>query len=330
MSIVRFISQLEDNYTKVFNYTGGHPNIQTCISIATRYTLAGKEYSGVALQKIIDEITNKQPLYSPFRAFRTNAVLLPKVASYLLLSDDMDVQLQKVRDGDEILEQGGFKKSSYRSLAAFFVKDEAHVDRVKLTHQYLKKLQPFLTRSSDLPYLILLTQNSEMEDEQVRAQGIHNYYKALQRLDFKMGDSLQALAQLLTLYNVAYVEQLALYVQQLKLEFEMRGLKMKRKYYPYLGILAINATNTASVEEIMQIVLALEQSYALKNAKDLAFMIAVLKFMHENQATIIADPALSNSTNDLELLNVFSDLVFYFPGIVLDGMESLFDSDISI
>lgn len=324
-----FISQLESNYTKVFNYTGGHPNIQTCVSIATQYTLADKVYSGVELQKIIDAISDKQPLYSPFWAFRTNAALLPKVASYLYLSEDVNTELQKARKGVELLEEGGFKKSDYRSLASFFVEDTAHVVRVKNLHQHLKKLQPFLTRSSDLPYLVLLTRDSEGQ-EQLRAQSIQVYYKALQKLDFKTGDALQALAQLLTLYKVEYVEQLALYVQQLKKEFEARGLKMRRKYYPYLGVLAIRATDTAQVEQIVELVKALDQSKSLQGAKDLAFMIAVQKFMHEHKATSIEDATMTRSTIQEEWLYVFMDLVFYFPGLALEGIESILDFDFSI
>ena len=142
MNIEQFISQLESNYTKVFNYTAGHPNIQTCISIATQYTLAKKEYSGVALQRIIDDIQEKKPIYSPFWAFRTNSALLPKVASYLFLSADLNNELQKARKGEALLAAEGFGKTPYRSLASFFIMDTGHVVRVKALHQHLKKLQP--------------------------------------------------------------------------------------------------------------------------------------------------------------------------------------------
>lgn len=329
MKISDFLEHLEMNYTKVFNYTGGHPNIETCVSIATQYTLAGKDYSGVELQKIMDVIIDKQPCYSPFWVFRTNAALLPKVSSYLLLSSNMEAELQKARKGEELLEVGGFKKSAYRSLASFFIEDTAHVVRVKTLHQQLKKRQPFLTRSSDLPYLVLLTRAGE-GDEYERAKSIQTYYRTLQKLDFKIGDSLQALAQLLTLYKVTYVEELALYVQQLKKEFEKRGLKMKRKYYPYLGVLAICATDTEQVEQIMQLVHALEQSQPLKSVKDLSFMIAVQKFMQEHALHSIEDATITSSHIQDEWLYVFIDLFFYFPSMALDGLGSILDIDFSI
>lgn len=329
MNTEQFIVQLDSNYSKVFNYTGGHPNLETCVSIATQYTLANKIYNGIALQKIMDAIANKEPFYSPFWTFRTNAALLPKVSSYLLLSQNMEEELQKARKGEALLDAGGFKKNSYRSLASFFIEDTAHVVRVSTLHKQLKKLQPFLTRGSDLPYLVLLTQSGE-GDEATRATSIQAYYKALQKLGFKMGDALQALAQLLTLYKVSYVEELALYVQQLKKEFEQRGLKVKRKYYPYLGVLAIRATDTAKVDEIMALVHALEQSNALKGVKDLAFMIAVQKFMHEHALHAVEEATITRATLRDEWLYVFMDLFFYFPSIALDGIESILDIDFSI
>lgn len=330
MNNEQFISQLESNYTKVFNYTGGHPNLETCVSIATKYTLAGKVYSGVELQKIIDAIADKEPLYSPFWTFRTNAALLPKVASYLLLAPNMNEELEKAQKGEALLEANGYKKSAYRSLSSFFIEDTAHAVRVKTLHQQLKKLQPFLTRNSDLPYLVVLTARASEGEEHERAKSVQAYYKALQKLDFKMGDSLQSLAQLLTLYNVTYVEELALYVQQLKIEFEKRGLKMKRKYYPYLGVLAVRATDTAQVERITELVHALKRSTALKGVQDLAFMIAVQKFMHDYSNTAIEDVTITRSNVEEGWLYVFIDLLFNFSSVAIDGIGSILDFDFSI
>lgn len=325
----QFILRLENNYQKVFNYTAGQPNLQTCISIAVQYTMVNREYSGVAQQKIVDAITQKEPSYSMFWTFRTNAALLPKVASYLLLSDDLDEELLKASKGEELLAQVNFDKSPYRSLASFFVDDLAHANRTKRLHTQLKKRQPFLTRSSDLPYLVLLTKDGE-NNELARAESIQLYYKALQKLGFKMGDALQALAQLLTLYKASYVEDLANYIAQLKKEFELRGIKITRKYYPYVGVLAIQGINTGKVEEITTLTEQLANSRALKGVKEFAFIIAVQKFVYEQRFEQFTDATITKSSVNSEWLYIFSDLIFYFPHVALDSIGSIMDFDFSL
>lgn len=321
-----FITDLTKNYTKVFNYTGGHPNIETCLLIAAQYTFASKEYSGVSQQKIIDRIRNKDPFYSPFWNFCSNVSLQYKLATYLILSGDIEGQLVQARRGEELLDSCGFDKSPYRSLASFFIADTSHSVRVKALHKELKKRQRWLTRDSDLPYIVLLTKNSNGPSEK-QAQSIYEYYQALSKFDFKAGDDLQALAQILILYKVDYVEELALYVKQLKREFEQRNVKIKRRYYPYLGALAIIATDTQLVQKIAEYTKVLEESSVLKGMKDLAFMIAVQKFVQEYKEHIMMTLEQFKDTSLIDSFIDFMDVLFNFPSVAFEGIGSLLEMD---
>lgn len=315
-----FISDLTKNYTKVFNYTGGHPNIETCLSIAAQYTIANREYSGVAQEEIINKLRNKDPFYSPFWTLLSNNSLRQKLAAYLILSGDIEAKLVKAKKGEELLDSCGFDKSPYRSFASFFVEDTAHAIRVNALHRELKKRQRWLTRASDLPFIVLLTKNSNEQSEK-QAESIHHYYQVLTKYDFKTGDSLQALAQILTVYKVDYVEELALYVKQLKLELEQRNVKMKRKYYPFLGVLAIIATDTQLIEQIVSCTKALQESSVLKGMKEMAFILAVQKFVQEYKEHIM----MTSDKLDYTLLVDFMDMFFHFPGIAIEGIGSLLE-----
>lgn len=86
----QFIQMLEENYTQVFNYTGGHPDLRIVASLAAQYTYAGRIYSGVEHQAVMDKMISGKAPFCVFRPCSRNIGLLYKVAASLLLQGNIE------------------------------------------------------------------------------------------------------------------------------------------------------------------------------------------------------------------------------------------------
>ena len=320
-----FIQLLERNYMKVFNYTGGHPDLWIVASLATQYTYTGRTYSGVEHQAVIDQMMSGEPPFRVFRPCTNNTGLLYKVAANLLLQRNIEEYALEVEEKDALLGAYGFARSPYRVISSFLVKDKAHADRAKRLFDEMNKLHPILTRKSDFPLAVLVTATGD-DNIALRAQTMHDYFGALRTRKFKTGDSLQTLTQLLTLYDANFHPELAEYVVQLKIELEKRGIHIKRLHYPFIGILALAAADLQVVGDVVTLEEQLRKTKALKAVKELALIIAIQKIVRAEDVQKIMDlPRLTIWQDVLEL----GDLFLYLPTGVTEGLSGLLDIDLN-
>lgn len=322
----QFIQMLEQNYTKVFNYTGGHPDLRIVASLAAQYTYAGRTYSGVEHQTVMDKMTSGEPKFRVFRPCSNNMGLLYKVAANLVLQGNMEENTKVVEERDTLLGERGFVRSPYRVISSFFVKDKAHADRAKRLYDEMNKHHPILTRKSDFPLAVLVT---AAEDDSIvlRAQTMHDYFSALRTSGYKAGDSLQTLTQILTLYDAHFHKELADYVTQLKIELENKGIHIKRLHYPFIGILALAAADVQVVEEIVILEGQLRKTKALKAVKELALIIAIQKLVRDyGDVQEVIDPPRFAIWQEVIGLG---DFFLYLPTGVADGLSGLLDIDLN-
>lgn len=320
-----FIQMLERNYMKVFNYTGGHPDLRIVASLAAQYTYTGRTYSGVEHQAVMDQMTSGEPPFRVFRPCTNNTGLLYKVAANLLLQGNIEEYALEVEEKDALLDAYGFARSPYRVISSFLVKDKAHADRAKRLFEEMNKHHPILTRKSDFPLAVLVTA-AEDNNIALRAQTMYDYFGALRAQKFKAGDSLQTLTQLLTLYDAHFHTELVEYVVQLKIELENRGIHIKRLHYPFIGILTLAAADLQVVEEVVKFEEQLRKTKALKAVKELALVIAIQKIMRDEDVQKIMDfPRLTIWQDVLEL----GDFFLYLPTGVTEGLSGLLDIDLN-
>ena len=322
----QFIQQLERNYDHVFNYTGGHPSLRMVTSLAAQYTYVNRTYSGLEHQAMIDRMTSDESIFSIFHTYRGNSNLLYKIAAHLLLRGNVEEYVIELKKKDEILAECGFRTSPYRLVSAFFVKDTAHGLRAKKLYDEMNKLHPISTRKSDFPFAILLTANND-DSITLRAETMNRYFHKLRELGFSLGDALQTLTQILTLFNVHYNEELALYVAQLKTELENRGVHVKRVHYPYIGMLALTATKLQLIEEIVKLEKQLQHSKVTSGVRELALVLAIQNLVRDYQD---AQRAVNSTacTSWLELFQ-FGDFFLHLSLDMANGLTNLFGIDLN-
>lgn len=320
----QFIQRLEKNYDQVYNYTGGQPDLRMVTSLAAQYTYVNRIYSGLEHQAMMDQITSGESMFSIFYTYRSNSNLVYKIAAHLLLRENAEQHVVELKKKDAILAECGFKASPYRLVSAFFVKDTAHGVRAKKLYDEMNKFHPILTNKSDFPLAILLTANND-DSIALRAETMNRYFRKLRELEFSVGDPLQTLTQILTLFDVRYNEELVYYVAQLKVELENRGVQVKRIHYPYIGMLALTATKLQLIEEIVKLEKQLQHSKATKGVRELALVLAIQCLVREYQD---AQQAVDSTTFSgwLELFQ-FSDFFLYLSFDIANGLTDLFAID---
>lgn len=321
-----FIQMLEKNYTKVFNYTGGHPDLRIVASLAAQYTYAGRLYSGVEHQAVMDKMASGKRPFSVFRPCTRNIGLLYKLSANLLLQGNIEERALQVEEKDSFLHEHRFARSPYRVISSFFLKDQAHAGRAKKLYDKMSRQHPVLTRKNALPLAVLITA-SEDQNIDLCAQTMRHYFDVLRTLGFKTGYSLQTLTQVLTLYDAFFHQEFAEYVVQLKIELEKRGIHIKRIHYPFLGILALAAADLQVVDEIALLEEQLRNTKALKGGKELAVVLAIQKLVKEytELQQVMNTQRLASWQGILELGEFF----LYLPAGVTEGLAGIVDMDLN-
>ncbi|MFF5996358.1 DUF4003 family protein [Lysinibacillus sp. KU-BSD001] len=320
-----FIQKLETNYDKVFNYTGGQPDLQIVISLAAQYTYAGRTYSGLEHQAIIDQLACNESI-NVFSTYGSDIRLQYKIAADLVLKGNVKEHLAQLNKNDRLLAECGFSRSLYRMVSAFFVKDVAHGMRAKKLYDEMNKYHPMLTRKSDFPFAILLTANNT-ESASAHAQTMNHYFKSLRERGFKLSDALQSLTQILMFFDVHEHKELVDYVAQLKIEFEHRGVQVKKIHYPFIGLLALTATDLQLVEEIVKLEQQLRSSRVTNGVKELGLIIAIQKLVFD-YAEVQQAIHTTQMTSWADLLQ-FSDGLLYFSFHFIDGLTDLLDINLN-
>lgn len=267
----QFIENLQKNYDRIVNYFGFDHDKQFLISLASKYTIENKQFSGVLLSKIADQISESMKI-------RRDHLLIYQLAASLLNKGNIEENIEQLKEKDQALHKVGFKKSIHRALAAMSLDDEfeAHAKRAKRLFDELKQHQRFLTSNEDIPYVVSLTID-EMHRPTMQAKTVIQYYQQLKEHDFFIGNHLQALSFVMTFYDEEYNDILLKYVVQLRKELEKRNIMIRKVHYPFLGLLALSQTDSGKIEEITSLYHDLIQQKFLRRSKSAALIVAVQK-----------------------------------------------------
>lgn len=320
----QFITTFQGNFERASLYFSNSFDRQLLLSLASKYTLANKTFSGVALEKICAEIDNAKNREFSFQLGSPSSY---KLAAYLQDEEDIQQAIQHLTDNDKILKSNKFKSTHSRVFASLFLQDDRnlHANRAKQLFDEMNRHQPFLTSNEDIPYVVLLTR--EENDIVQQAKTMVQYYKGLNKHQFQMGNHLQALAQILTIYSIDYSDTLSRYVVKLRDELVDNGVKVKKYHYPFLGLLALAATDDYKINEIVTLHTELCTLKAFKQAKDYALIVAIQKVIRdllELQALV----DLSNASKlDMlvEVAEIGIDIFSIFPSGVGSIIGDLFN-----
>ncbi|MFC7687822.1 DUF4003 family protein [Ureibacillus sp. GCM10028918] len=320
MNDEQFIKNLIDNYNRIFNYTGGHDS-QLMLSLACKYTLDKKQFSGVALEKILEQIQNTGEKTLPVQLESKTSY---KLAYHLLGQENLNKEIQRIIANDATLRKVKFKKSMYRILGALFLQQNQleHAQRAKRLFDEMNRNQRILTAKEDIPYVVFLTTNAN-EQPKNQAATIMSYYSNLRNNHFTIGNHLQALAQIMTLYSSDYNKVLLQYVVKIREKLIERGVKVKKLHYPYLGVLALAATDESKMDEIVSLTNHLMKEKIFKNAKDYALIVAIQKIVQDvlKVQDIIDIASLNNLLELFDLVELVLDFGPSFPSGISDVID---------
>ncbi|MER1987829.1 MAG: DUF4003 family protein [Solibacillus sp.] len=314
------ITLLEENYTRISNFLGYEVEAAICIPLAVQYTLAGKYFNGLEFEQLKRHLARpqKQSLLQWLTDFSRSQALHYKLVTYFVLHTNREEEYVRVVKGERLLEEAGFNRSHYQSIAALFLLDDKHAKRAKLLHEEMKRHHYFLTGKDDIPYAVLLTRKEGNITKQ--AETIRHYYDVLQENGFKKGDSLQAMTQLLTLYSEDVEETLMEYVQAICTMLEENGIDVKKRHYPYIALLALTGTTTVQLQEMIALTKQLQQLNLFEAEPVYALLIAIYYLIYQMQDTkqLVHLTDVSLLLDALTVSDLLWDFTFFFGFDILD------------
>jgi len=319
MNDEQFSKQFQANYDRVINYMGHGSNQHLAMSLASKYTINKKQFSGVMLRKVM-EIINEEKSFS----LQLESALSYKLASYLMEEKDIHIAIKQINNHDSLLADVKFKQSSFRILGALFLQEDSleHARRAKSLFEEMNRRQPFLTSKEDIPYVVVQTSVQEDSIGQ-RAETIQRYYLELKKHQFIIGNHLQALSQIMTIYSTEYNALLVQYTVQLRKELNKQNIKVKRVHYPFIGILALAATDDFKIEEICILYQQLIEQKAFRYAKEYALIIAIQKIVNDllNVQNLVDLTPLTR----LSQMSEIAEFVLEFTSLIPSGVSDIID-----
>lgn len=317
MDFEQFAQAFQKNYDRVVNYMGTGDQ-QFLMSLACKYTIANKPFSGVVLNKVRETLVEEAKRSFPIRNESTLSYI---VAAQLLNETNLQAAINRLMENETILKEVKFKNSPFRVVGALFLRENRfeHARRAKALYDEMHQRHRFLTSNEDIPYVVLLTSDNN-SDATVRAETAKRYYNHLRQQHFTVGNHLQALTQIMTIYSADYNEILIKYIVQLREELIKRNIKVKKMHYPFIGILALAATNDSIIDEIVTLHNYLLELKAFKNAKPYALIVAIQKTIKDLME--VQDVVDMTPLSQLEFLIDIADWMMEFtieiPGSLLD------------
>lgn len=277
-----YIELLQTNYDKIVNYLSWTVDKRILLMLTSHYSAAGKTFSYVSFETIIEEIKKQTRWYSTLRSSSSN--LLYSVAMLLDGKKEPQQSVGELIKNEEILKKANFKRSVYSYISALFLTDDSeqkqtHAENAKRLYDAIRKHHPFLTSHEDMAYSVLLSKNGE--EPELRAKTMNRYYTELRNNNFSLGNQLQWLSQIMTFKSPDYQEHIVPYIVQIRSDLVQRNVKLKKEHYPLLGFLAIAGAKTEHIEQITALYEEVIKMKIFRWYKSMAFSTALQKVLPE-------------------------------------------------
>jgi hypothetical protein len=250
------------------------------LNLASMYALTNTAFSGVALMKKHEEVhTAVQPVLNVFATFKLE-YLQPQFIAYFFTNKGNQISYEELKIRIQTLTKAGFPSNqSMLEAALLLTGGENHAQRSYALFKELKKRQPLLTNAMDLPMCVFIMQNEELNSKQI-AETIEMYYEHLKKA-FRRGNHLQLLAMVLAIFRPQYNAHAVSYVESIKAKLESEGIKVTRKSYVSLGILAMHEADVELMNEVNILYKELITTKYLKHNKAQALQLAVQKTVQD-------------------------------------------------
>ncbi len=290
------LTSYKNIYTQLKSTFKWHADDKIFMLVAAMYMVNHREFDLKRYKTLTNDIKNKSGVFSYLRStqrFTTAATI------DISCSDSKEgfEKLSKIYEG---LIESGFSRTPYTYIAAgtLLKTEDSLIDMyAQKSHDIyrgMKEQHFFLTGAGDYPLAALLAQGEELVTESIYI--IEQYYDRLQRNGFYKGDSLQFLSHILSLVNNPDPDEIVTKCIRVMDLLKNKGVKVKRSYYPFVGILALVEDIDDQIDSIQYFQSHLNSDKRFRWQKDINFMIAVVfKIMEKTEFEGVATTGLNTS-----------------------------------
>jgi hypothetical protein len=253
--------------------------------IASIYVMHEKALNSEQLKDFSTQITKQVGWFSPFRSYQKYNVAASLISKY-----DQS-EFQELLTIFNQLRQNGFPNNAYTIISALSLLEDTitvseRAENIKKIYKRMREEHLFLTSHSDYPLATLLS--LENKDVDVLINGIETYYQGLTKQGFKSGNDLQFLSHILMILENQKFDDKIEKISLLKERCEAAGIKVRRTFYPILGLLTAIDMTSQDVRELKELIDELNQHKVLKYNKVLNQSIGAMLLLSSR----IDDPKL--------------------------------------
>ena len=269
---------LEENVEILRRAVGSWMDRRLVIMTAAQFASKGKKIDGGSFLKVSDSVKKSVSFFSPLRSIHF------PMAGLILTSERMpDEEISRIHQNYELLRSAGLRSSNFTYIAAFLMDEGMDVNRIKATHDEMKKYHRFLTSHDDYPAATIIAKQEGTIEELIEAS--EQYYRALNENGFYKGNDLQFLANMLVM-NGKFNRDTVSNVILAKDELRRSGLKVKQMHYPSLGVIALSG----KIKEAVAYSLDSVEMKLFRWYKEMAITVAAI---FVSQEYIDASPGLT-------------------------------------
>lgn len=286
-----FAQQVQTNYTKIDYYIADTLNETFKLTLALKYTLAGKQYNGVTYDRFKEVHQRRQSTWhEPLFINARSTIFNDQLWTHIYLSPQPEQMMDQLHRHDTFLKEAGFKASIDRNVAALFVDDQAHAIRAYALFLAMKQKQRLLTGKEDIPYAVLLTKNAAFERED-QATAMATYYEALQRQGFKQGNALQAMAQILCFEAAHYDKQRLSICIEVKNLLDTSKIRYTRRHYRLLAIICLMDEPVQAIKQVIEAYRVFLLIDCIEHHQGHALMMALTYVIQKQNLVLFTEPS---------------------------------------
>jgi hypothetical protein len=294
------ITLYKEIYSKLYTSLKWKSDKRNLMLIAAMYVTSAKEFRLDSFLELADYIKSEVGMFS----YLKSAQRFTTAATLDTTTDDSRAGFHRLTDTYEKLINNGFGRNPFSYIAAGALlkvntnRLEEYIKKSSDVYKGMRNHHFFLTNSSDYPLAAILALNENNPEKIV--SNVEEYYQALKEQGFSSGNDLQFMSHILALDANHQPNKKAERCLTVKNQLNHADIKIKKVYYPYIGMLSYLDTIGGEINTLLAIYENLNDDKRFKWNKEINFMLAVLFLM--NQKTELGDAAKTGLNTTIEVL----------------------------
>jgi hypothetical protein len=299
-TIMRQLEQYKSIYSELSSSLKWKVDKRSLMLIAAIYVTSSKEFNLESFLQLADYIKRELGFFSQLKSVTRYTT----AATLDTMSNDSRAKFHQFIAIYEKLIEKGFKRNVYTYIAAGsllkadFSRIDVYIQKAADIYKGMREHHFFLTSSEDYPLAAILALNDQHEKEIITH--IEEYYNTLYQMGFSMGNDLQFLSHILALNPKHQVVEKAEKCLSLINILNDVQLKIKKAFYPYIGMLTYLETPEQESKLLKEITEELNNEKLFKAYKDVNFMMSVMFLM--NRMTLLGDAAKTSLNTTIETI----------------------------